>query len=140
MNWNACFRDKLVEWVKLREHCDEPFNQYLEKINLWWHHNQWVPYELDWSDKEQWPTPWDLLNQTRFCTVARGLGILYTLAMSNCDQIKTAVMHDCGSSCPVIVNDFNILNLESNQIFHISEFNCVGNESIDIKWVFDKIS
>lgn len=139
MNWDVCFRDKLVEWVNLREYNNEPFGQYLEKINSWWHHNQWVPYELHWDDRDEWPTPWELLNKTRFCTVSRGLGILYTLALSNCDLIKSATMHDCSASCPVVVNNSIVLNLDSHQTFEMLQNQYVGYRQINLKWVFDKI-
>lgn len=37
---------------------------------------------------ENWPDPWELLAENTYCTVARALGICYTLLLSDIEDVK----------------------------------------------------
>lgn len=80
--WPKNFPDRLLSWNQLRAQVQLlPQEQALEKINLWWFSTPWIPYYLHWDDIQDWPDPWQLLNDNYFCDVARGLGILYTISL-----------------------------------------------------------
>ena len=40
--------------------------------------NRW----LHWQDQQNWPDPWELLNNHAYCDVAKALGIVYTIMLS----------------------------------------------------------
>lgn len=83
------FEDRLVQWNQLRD--DNQSNDLetaLLAINDWW---QMLPLDLHylhWDDVERWPDPWDLLADSVFCSVAKSLGIVYTLHMINRPEIN----------------------------------------------------
>ena len=47
---------------------------------------------MHWDDQEDWPDPWQLLDDNIFCEVARGLGILYTITLLDRADIDSAVL------------------------------------------------
>lgn len=82
MNWPHTFERRLISWAQLRESVHfYSVSDALETINQWWFLAPWTPYYLHWDDVKDWPDPWQLVNENIFCDVARGLGILYTIAM-----------------------------------------------------------
>lgn len=80
--WPRTYDARLSSWQKLRldvqtskkTHC-------LEAINRWWFQTPWTGYNLHWDDRAQWPDPWQLLEENAFCSVARALGIMYTISL-----------------------------------------------------------
>jgi hypothetical protein len=75
--WPKQYHARLQDWVNLRS----ASNPNLQDINSWWFRTPWTAYYLHWDDKATWPDPWQLLDDNIFCDLARGLGIIYTLAM-----------------------------------------------------------
>lgn len=73
-------------------------------INQWWMHSPWTAYYLHWDDRQDWPDPWQLLNENIFCDVARGLGILYTITMLQHSQLQDARLVETKNYNLVLVN------------------------------------
>ncbi len=91
MNWIAAFEPRLASWNQLRTQVKHlPVNVALETINAWWFRAPWTAYHLHWDDQTEWPDPWQLLSDNTFCEVARGLGILYTIALLEREDIASA--------------------------------------------------
>ena len=83
------FEDQLVLWNQLRE--DNQSNDLetaLLAINDWWQLLPMDSHYLHWDDVERWPDPWDLLADGVFCSVAKSLGIVYTLHLINRPEIN----------------------------------------------------
>ena len=81
--WPDRYEDRLSQWHQLRQ--DNQINNLetaLLTINDWWQQCPWTPYYLHWDDLETWPDPWDLLADNHFCNLAKALGIVYTLHLS----------------------------------------------------------
>jgi hypothetical protein len=64
---------KTVENSTIKEKCIE--------IDKYWQKAPLVNHYLHILDVETWPGPWDLLVENTYCTVARALGICYTLLL-----------------------------------------------------------
>ena len=91
MNWIAAFEPRLASWNQLRTQVKHlPVDVALETINAWWFRAPWTAYHLHWDDQTEWPDPWQLLSDNTFCEVARGLGILYTIALLEREDIASA--------------------------------------------------
>jgi hypothetical protein len=91
--WHPQFKDRLAAWTLLRQQCcDLDPESALEKINRWWFQTPWSAYYLHWDDQPTWPDPWQLLNDNIFCDLARGLGILYTIALIDHPEIKDSML------------------------------------------------
>lgn len=119
--WAKSFDARLRSWTDLRcrvmplspEHC-------LQLINQWWFDAPWTSYYLHWDDQADWPDPWQLLSDNIYCSVARALGIVYTIAMLDRSDLQDAVMIEHqGHNLVLVHNGKYMLNWESDQIVNI---------------------
>lgn len=120
--WPRTFEDRLTAWNNLRQSTKHlPLEQALGEINSWWFDGPWCPYHLHWDDRATWPDPWQLLSDNIFCPIARGLGILYTIALLERADLDDAVLIDIGTDNLVQVGRGKyILNWDSAEIVNIN--------------------
>ena len=120
--WHSKFQDRLNSWIQLREKCNvSSLPLCLDLVNQWWFHAPWTAYTLHWDDKANWPSPWQLLEESRFCSLARGLGIIYTIAMLDRQDIVDAGFFETDQDNLVQVNNKKyILNWDPETIVNIS--------------------
>jgi hypothetical protein len=90
--WPVKFEQRLIAWNQLRTTSKNlPIDQALANINNWWNNTPWRAYHLHWDDCTTWPDPWELLSDNIYCDIARGLGILYTIAMLDRDDLEDVI-------------------------------------------------
>lgn len=120
--WHKTFEDRLMAWNQLRSRTSSlPIEQALSEINAWWFETPWTAYHLHWDDLPIWPDPWQLLDDNLFCTLARGLGILYTITLLDRADIADTVLIDTGSDNLVLVDKKKyILNWDRQQVLNIN--------------------
>ncbi len=116
------FETRLVLWVNLRQRlanasCDE----ICSEVNTWWFKRPWCPYRLHWDDIHTWPDPWDLLEETAYCDLARGLGIVYTITMLDHPELQDCVLfeHETHNLVQVQAGKY-ILNYSPDSIVNTS--------------------
>jgi hypothetical protein len=80
---------RLRSWYELRSQIEGTLiqNKCVE-IDEWWQKAPLVNHHLHILDTNTWPGPWDLLVENTYCTVARALGICYTLSLVGISDIK----------------------------------------------------
>ena len=120
--WPRDFSERLESWAQLRQQCCQlDLDAALIKINSWWFQTPWSAYHLHWDDQQDWPDPWQLLSDNQYCPVARGLGIMYTIAMLDREDLQDACMIEYQSDNLVLVNkEKYILNWDPDQVVNIS--------------------
>ena len=120
--WPRTFAERLESWAQLRQQASTADAETaLEAINSWWFHAPWRAYHLHWDDQSTWPDPWQLLSDDLYCSLARGLGILYTITMLDRPDLQDAVLAEFDSDNLVLVNKKKyILNWDSNTIVNIN--------------------
>ena len=120
--WSQNFSERLESWTQLRQQCHQLDSEpALIKINQWWFQTPWTAYHLHWDDQADWPDPWQLLSDDQYCPVARGLGIMYTIAMLDREDLQDARMIEYQSDNLVLVNQEKyILNWDPDQVLNIS--------------------
>ena len=120
--WHRTFDARLAAWNQLRtQSLDLSLEVALRQINAWWFESPWIPYHLHWDDRPDWPDPWQLLDDNLYCSLARGLGILYTIALADRKDIKDAVLIETEGDNLVLVNQSKyILNWEPDAIVNIN--------------------
>ena len=81
--WNLRSEQRLSEWKRFRgEISNMPLEQAIQATTHLWSYAPFVGYYLDPSNPKEWPDPWILLDENYYCDVAKSLGMLYTLALS----------------------------------------------------------
>jgi len=78
LNYDA----RLKSWYELRDQIEGTLiqNKCVE-IDEWWQKAPLINHHLHPQDINTWPGPWDLLVENTYCTVARALGICYTMLL-----------------------------------------------------------
>jgi hypothetical protein len=119
--WFPTFAQRLESWQRLRHTVQsQSALAVAEAVNQWWFQAPWTAYHLHWDDQADWPDPWQLLSDNMYCPVARGLGILYTIAMINHPELQDAVLTDTGSDNLVLIaNEKYILNWDQSRVLNI---------------------
>lgn len=119
--WPSTFEARFQSWHDLRG-CvvDLPKSQCLEKINQWWFQSPWSGFYLHWDDKQTWPNPWQLLEDNIFCSLARGLGMLYTISLLDRDDLQQVELVETKNDNLVSIDEgIYVLNWCPNQIVNI---------------------
>lgn len=117
--WLHTFSERLAAWTALRHSCTAMDQaQALGQIDAWWQQTPWRAYHLHWDDRADWPDPWQLLDDNIYCSLARGLGIMYTIAMLDRNDMQDVVLAEVGSDNLVLVDkEKYILNWDGcNQV------------------------
>ena len=139
--WPHTFADRLVSWNHLREQSKNiPLDQSLAMINAWWFRPAWIPYHLHWDEQDNWPDPWQLLDDNLFCPLARGLGILYTIAIINRPDVDDAVLTEVDCDNLVLINKKKyILNWDRDEIVNINLGRQNPKRSVSLKQIQQQI-
>ena len=119
--WPSTFAQRLDSWSQLRAQASQADSELaLHLINTWWFHTPWRAYHLHWDDRPSWPDPWQLLSDNMYCSLARGLGIVYTIAMLDRVDLQDSCLIDTGSDNLVLVDKKKyILNWDAEQVLNI---------------------
>ena len=86
------YETRLQSWFDLRTNIEKSTTK--EKciaIDDWWQNAPLVNHHLHILDSDAWPGPWELLVDNTYCTVARALGMCYTLLLvgeNNIDLVE----------------------------------------------------
>jgi hypothetical protein len=120
--WHQTFAERLESWTDLRQRAALAEKQTaLYMINHWWFGTHWRAYHLHWDDQPTWPDPWQLLSDDIYCPLARGLGILYTIAIIDRADLQDVVLAEHGGDNLVLVDKSKyILNWEADTVVNIN--------------------
>lgn len=123
--------DRLQSWREFRSSVGKlPIEQALAQISELWSVAPFVPYNLDVACPENWPNPWELLEENTYCDVAKCLGIVYTITLSkhrsNLD-IEMRVYKDMSTGYEYNLAWINrgkyIINMIDKEIVNKKQFN-----------------
>jgi len=138
--WSRTFADRLESWSNLRQQCLVLSPELaLHTINAWWFDAPWTPYHLHWDEQNNWPDPWQLLDDNIYCGLARGLGIMYTIVLLDRADIQDAEIIEIGSDNLVLISQGKyILNWDRDQIVNINlspkkTRHCINQQQIKIE-------
>jgi hypothetical protein len=130
--WAKTFAERLASWSTLRRQCAAlDTESALVTINTWWFDAPWTPYHLHWDDRANWPDPWQLLDDNLYCSLARGLGIMYTIDMLDREDLQDAVLVEVdGDNLVLISREKYILNWDRDTVVNISPSHKTTRHSI----------
>jgi hypothetical protein len=90
--WNLRINDRLTQWKDFRHQLDRlPFDSAAVELNNMWSTAPFVNYNLDPSDQNSWPDPWELLAENYWCDVAKALGIVYTIYFTSHNTVPMEI-------------------------------------------------
>ena len=138
--WPESYADRLRDWNLLRDRChDVPVGQALLTVNDWWFEAPVTTRTIIWEHHEKWPDPWQLLANHHCCDLARGLGILYTVIMTEHTAVSNIVFAQTDHDNLVLVNQGKyILNWAPGQLLNIQSQAVQVRRSLDSA-VFNRV-
>ena len=100
LNYDA----RLKSWYELRAQIEGTLiqNKCVE-IDEWWQKAPLINHHLHPQDINTWPGPWDLLVENTYCTVARALGMCYTMLLVDETDIDLVEATDMNGEDLVLV-------------------------------------
>lgn len=76
--------DRLDRWKSFRHTLNDfSIDKAVELTNELWAACPFIPFYLDVTKPNEWPDPWTLLDENIYCDLAKVLGIIYTLHLSD---------------------------------------------------------
>lgn len=82
--WKLRSDERLVRWRDFRNSLSGlSLEQALQSTQEFWRSAPFSPYYLDAEQPLTWPDPWQLITENYYCDIAKALGIIYTIALSD---------------------------------------------------------
>lgn len=95
---------RLRSWYDLRENLSNKDTKNIcVDVDNWWQKAPLVTHHLHLLDSESWPGPWDLLVENTYCSVARALGMCYTLLLLGITDIEMVEATDVNGEDVILV-------------------------------------
>jgi len=81
--WQSHPERRLIAWANLRNACkDNPnLESVITNIHNWWQQAPMVLRYLHTDLIDEWPDPWELIAENTYCSLAKCLGMCYTVRM-----------------------------------------------------------
>jgi hypothetical protein len=75
--------DRFNRWKSFRQNLSLlKLSDAIAETNDLWSQCPYRPYYLDAHDNAMWPDPWQLIDENIYCDIAKTLGMLYTLHLT----------------------------------------------------------
>ena len=95
---------RLREWFKLKETLvGQDLSTICIEVDRFWQRVPISTYYLHPDDIDDWPNPWELINDNNYCYYARALGMVYTLLLLGIKDIDFVDAIDDNSENVVLV-------------------------------------
>lgn len=115
---------RLREWHKLKETLkDQDLSTICVEVDKFWQQAPITSHYLHPDEIENWPNPWELLNDNHYCYYGRALGIIYTLLLLGVKELDFVDALDDNRDNVVLVlvdNAKYVLNYWPDSVLNMS--------------------
>lgn len=132
------FYSRLKVWADFRDKIStEPLEVQVVEVDKFWQQAPIITHYLHPCDVEDWPDPWELINDNNYCYYGRALGMVYTLLLLGVKDIDFVDAIDDNEQNVVLVlvdNAKYTLNYWPNSVLNInlSGFKILKKIDVDI--------
>jgi hypothetical protein len=122
--WQSHTDKRLASWVNLRNSCKENYD--LEKVIItihdWWQQAPMVLRYLHTDLVKEWPDPWELIAENTYCSLAKCLGMCYTICMLDRQDISCLCISEIDNNDYIVQvnNGLYVLNWSVDKIVNIT--------------------
>ncbi len=139
LNYDA----RLRSWYELRLKINElDIREKCFLIDEFWQQVPLVNYHLHVLDTKIWPDPWELLAENTYCTIAKALGMCYTLLLVGVNDIKMVEATDMHGEDVVLVlvdSAKYVLNYWPNTVVNNCSKDFTIKRQVDISHIQQKL-
>ena len=134
--WQSHSEKRLVAWADLRNSCKENPNldEVITIIHNWWQQAPMVLRYLHCDLVDDWPDPWDLIAENTYCSLAKCLGMCYTIRMLERQDINTICIQETSDNDYIVQvnNGLYVLNWNVDNIVNMGLIDSLEiNRSMD---------
>lgn len=128
--WKLTADERVARWHDFRKTLDAlPLDEALQEVAKFWQGCPFVPYYLDPDEIDNWPDPWTLIYENIYCDIAKCLGIVYTIELTQHKKnlaVEIRVYKDPDTGHEYNLAWFNqgkyIINLIENTVVNNTQF------------------
>lgn len=131
--WKLPAAERLAQWRNFRKKISRlSFEQAIVETEQFWRSCPFTPFYLDSENPKSWPNPWQLLAENYYCDLAKALGIVYTLLLT--DHRKDATFEIRIYYDPISRVTYNLAWINQGKyVLNFIDGEVVNNTSIDKK-------
>jgi len=98
--WQSHPERRLIAWANLRNACkDNPnLESVITNIHNWWQQAPMVLRYLHTDLIDEWPDPWELIAENTYCSLAKCLGMCYTVRMLDRQDIHNLCISEVNNN------------------------------------------
>jgi hypothetical protein len=124
---------RLEVWKKFRQSLNKLcVEDALEATVDFWNPCPFTPHYLDTDNVNSWPDPWTLIHENYYCDLAKALGIVYTLYLTEHKNSLEFEIRRYKDTKPGLI--YNLVYLNSGKyVLNLIDGEVVNNTSIDKK-------
>ena len=142
--WQSHPERRLVAWVNLRNECkDNPnLESMIITIHDWWQQAPMVLRYLHTDLVKEWPDPWKLIAENTYCSLAKCLGMCYTICILDRQDISALCISEINNNDYIVQvnNGLYVLNWNVDEVVNITQLkNTTVTCNIDSAVFADKI-
>jgi len=143
--WKLNPAERLARWREFRKSLNGlPIPDALQSVADFWATCPFMPYYLDPDQHGQWPDPWTLVEENYYCDLAKALGMLYTITLTDHRvPSEIRVYYDIESkvyyNLAWIDQGKYVLNMNAGEVVnktqitkHLELRNCYGEEELKL--------
>ena len=122
--WSLRSEDRLKVWKEFRKVIGSlPFDDAVQQTVHLWSFAPFVNHYLDHSMPADWPTPWELVSDNTYDDLAKAVGMLYTLYLSDHGRNHT----------------FKILKVKASSGLETYNLVSIDDEKYILNFTFDEV-
>jgi hypothetical protein len=141
--FQSSYENQLLEWCKLRNNlANSDLATISCEVDKFWQQVPLVNHYLHPVDLPKWPNPWELLVENTYCTIARGLGMCYTLLLLGIDDIEYKLgTNDMGEDVAIVLvdNANYTMNYWPNSVISTDLQQFRFNQTLDLAQIKNKL-
>lgn len=127
--WNQLPSERLRSWHNFRKEVDKKsFDQALQDVQHLWSYAPYVAHYLTTDHISNWPNPWELMYENYYCDLAKAVGIVYTLYLTqHRPEMEIRIYND-----PSTKEQYNLVFVDQGKyVLNLVHDEVVNKEQID---------
>ena len=130
--------ERLSAWKSLREHVNDADNP-LETVAEFWSNAPLISYNhlIDQYNPKSWPTPWEIIVETRYDDFTLGVMIGYTLKLTEKfanSKIEVRTMVDENRT-----KLYNLVYIDDNMVLNFDKWQAITSEKIPNSFLLENL-
>lgn len=131
------------KWYQLRTSLeDKNIQTRCVEVDKWWQMAPLQNHYLHVDFVSQWPNPWELILENNYCSIARGLGMFYTLHLlgtTDLDFVQAKDYNNEDVTLLLVDNAKYILNYWPDTVLNNKSQDFIITNHIDTMQIIKKI-